>query len=146
MKLTRLLGYAPYLSEGNYHLLYGGGWIESLAQSMQYRSKIGSAVPISTVTNRATSGLHLHRQQQQNKAFEKDGERRAKSSYVPLHSWWAWLWHKRDAQRRILHRVVCLFLTAVTTTVISSPSTSGWRSREKISSIRRTHLPDPIYG
>jgi len=31
----------------------------------------------------------------------------------------SWLWHKRDAQRRILHRVVCFFLTAATTTVIS---------------------------
>ena len=57
--------------------------------------------------------------------------------------WWAWLWHKRDAQRRILHRVVCFFPTAATTTVISSPSTSGWRSREKISSMRRRL--DPIH-
>ena len=77
------------------------------------------------------------------KAFEKDGERRARWSYVPLHLWWAWLWHKRDAQRRILHRVVYFFPMAETTTVISSPSTSGWRSRENILSMCRKL--DPIH-
>ena len=115
--------------------------MESLAQSMSYPGTIGGAVPISTIANRATSGWPLHHQQTQ--VFEKDGERKARWSYVPLHLWWAWLWHKRDAQRRILHRVVCFFLTAATTTVISSPSTSGWRSREKISSMHK--VLDPIH-
>jgi len=41
------------------------------------RSKIGGAVPISAIANRATSGSRLHHQQQQNKSIQKDGERRA---------------------------------------------------------------------
>ena len=32
----------------------------------------------------------------------------------------SWLWHKRDAQWHILHRVVYFFLTVATTTVIVS--------------------------
>ena len=63
---------------------------------------IGGAAPISTSGNRATSGLPLHHQQQQQpRGFEKDGERRANWIYVPLYFvfWWAWLLHKRDAQR-----------------------------------------------
>ena len=76
--------------------------------------------------------VHVFATNNKTKAFEKDGEQSARWSYVPLHLWWAWLWHKRDAQRHILHHVVYFFPTAATTTVISSPSTSGWRSREKI--------------
>ena len=40
---------------------------------MQSRSKIGSAVPISTIANTATSGSRLHhqQQQQQTQAFRK---------------------------------------------------------------------------
>ena len=40
---------------------------------MQYRSKIGSTVPISTMANRATSGSRLHHQhqQQQNKGIRE---------------------------------------------------------------------------
>ena len=86
MRLTRLqlqLGYAPYLSEGNYPLLYGGGSIESLAQSMQYRSKIGSAVPISTIANRATSSSRLHHQQQQNKSIRERWRTKSKMKLRP---------------------------------------------------------------
>ena len=61
--------------------------IKPLAQSMSFPSMIDGAVPISTSGNKATSGwrLHHHHQQQQTQAFEKDGERRARWSYAPLH-------------------------------------------------------------
>ena len=66
-----------------YIYIYGGVWIESLAQSMSYPGTTGGAVPISTIANRATSPRLHH--QQQNEGIQKDGERRARWSYVPLH-------------------------------------------------------------
>jgi len=107
--------------------------------------RIGSAVPISTIANRATSGWRLYHHQQQQNSGIRERCRTMKMKLRPstFHLWWSWLWHKRNAQRRILHRVVYFFPTAATTTVISSPSTSGGRSREKISSMRRTL--DPIH-
>jgi len=48
-------------------------------------STIGGAVPISAIANTATSCWRLHHHQQQTQVLEKDGERRARWSYVPLH-------------------------------------------------------------
>jgi len=60
------------LSEGNYPWIFGGEWIESLAQSVSYPGTIGGAVPISAIANRATSCWRLHhQQQQQTQAFRK---------------------------------------------------------------------------
>ena len=50
---------------------------------MQYRSKIGSAVPISTIANRATSGSRLHHQQQQNKNIRERWQTKSKMKLRP---------------------------------------------------------------
>ena len=57
--------------------------MELLAQSMQYRSKKGSAVPISTIANRATSGSRLHHQQQQNKSIRERWRTKSKMKPHP---------------------------------------------------------------
>ena len=50
---------------------------------MQYRSKIGSAIPISTIANRATSGSRLHHQQQQNKSIRERWQTKSKMKLRP---------------------------------------------------------------
>ena len=99
--------------------------LTGLQLNLQYRSKLGGAVAISAIANRATSGSRLHHQQQQNKSIRERWRTKSQMKLRPSTCVMSWLWHKRDAQRRILHRVVCFFLIAATTTVISSPSTSG---------------------
>ena len=118
--------------------------MESLAQSMSYPGTIGGAVPISTRGNRATSCWRLHHQQQQTQAFEKDGERRARWSYVPLHFL---------CDELVMAQTQCTTALLVAMTMEercrrrSSPSTSGSRPREKISSMRRkeSSIPSPIH-
>ena len=68
--------------------------------------RIGSAVPISTIANRATSGWRLYHHQQQQNSGIRERCRTMKMKLRPstFHLWWSWLWHKRNAQRRILHR------------------------------------------
>jgi len=50
---------------------------------MQYRSTIVSAVPISTIANRATSGSSLHHQQQQNKGIRERWRTKSKMKLRP---------------------------------------------------------------
>ena len=72
---------------------------------MSYPGMIGGAVPISTIANRATSCWPLHHHQQQQQIIRERWRPKSKMKLRPstFRLWWTWLWHKRDAQRRILH-------------------------------------------
>ena len=50
---------------------------------LQYGSKIGSAVPILTIANRATAGSRLHHQQQQNKSIWERWRTKSKMKLRP---------------------------------------------------------------
>ena len=101
----------------------------------------GGAVPISTIANRATSCSSPTTTTNSGIREKRWTKNKMKLCPSTFRLWGACLLHKRDAQQCTLHRVVYIFPTAATTTVISSPSTSGSRLREKISSTRRTQNP-----
>jgi len=101
---------------------------------------IGGAVPISTLqltssppTTTTNSGIR--------ERWRTKSKMKLRTSTFCL--WWAWLWHKRDAQRRSWFAMIMEERRRRR----SSPSTSGSRPREKISSMRRMQspIPSPIH-